>query len=111
MGHIAPDYADLIGCWADGAAGHQYTREACANTLEYFARENFSSRGQDVPGVHYGTVSVEQLCSDLRNEMSDDASEEDMATDWLCEHAPFDGAWWGWQDGDFGLWPEESEDQ
>jgi hypothetical protein len=96
-----------IGCWADGTHGHQYTRDACAATLEYYATENFVSRGLAVP--EWRSCPIDRLVASLRGEMSDDASEEDDATDWLNEHAPFTGAFWGWRDGDFGLWTEEEE--
>jgi hypothetical protein len=49
MPHIAPDVEDSVGCWGDGVFGHQHTREACADTLEYYARNNFSSRGLPTP--------------------------------------------------------------
>jgi hypothetical protein len=101
-----------IGCYGDGTFGHQHTRERCAEVLEHYAEANFTSRGIAAPLAIYGYAdkpTVERLAADLRGEMSDDASEEDTACEWLNTHAPFDGAYWGWNDGDFGLWPESEE--
>lgn len=97
-----------FGCYGDGYFGHQHTRQACANILAYYAEENFTSRGK-LPPVVRGNCTVVSLIAMLGSEMSEDADEETLATDWLNEHAPFTGAYWGWLDGDFGLWPEESE--
>jgi hypothetical protein len=36
--------------------------------------------------------------------------ESDAAIDWLNEHRALDGHSWGWNDGDFGLYPLEQED-
>jgi hypothetical protein len=35
--------------------------------------------------------------------------ESDRAIDWLNEHQAVDGHTWGWNDGDFGLYPDEEE--
>jgi hypothetical protein len=78
------------GCYGDGALGHQHTRERCADLLE--------SMG------YRGTLPAE-----LRGEMSDDASEEFEACEWLEENAPHPTASWGWHDGDFGLWESEED--
>ncbi len=78
------------GCYGDGRFGHQHTRERCAELLESFG--------------YRGT-----LIDDLRGEMSDDASEEDDACDWLEENATHATATWGWQDGDFGLWDSDED--
>ena len=88
---------EMLGCWGDGANGHQHTRRMCAETLQYFANETDDIKaGWFVP------------CEALKCAMSDDAQEEYDACDWLEIHAPYEGAYWGWQDGDFGLWlPEE----
>ena len=102
--HITPDIMASVGCWGDGTLGHRHTREACAETIEYYCRENFTSRGQPEPD---GTQAI---IDDLKGDMSDDASEESNAEDWLNDHAPFDGCLWGWQDGDFGLWLIGDED-
>lgn len=90
-----------MGCWGDGALGHQHTRERCGTTIAHFRESNFTSRGLTPPE---GTAA---LIEALDGPMSDDAREEYEACDWLNEHAPFTGATWGWQDGDFGLWPDD----
>jgi hypothetical protein len=94
-----------LGCYGDGSLGHQYTRERCATVLAYYVNENFRSRGLPTPE---GT-SADDIVMALNDDMSDDAWEEYAACDWLNEHAPFTGASWGWQDGDFGLWTDGEE--
>lgn len=86
-----------VGCYGDGAFGHQHTRNVCAAILKFYAE------AQDAP------ARVWQIAVALRDEMSDDAQEEYDACDWLNDHAAVEGAFWGWQDGDFGLWTEEVE--
>lgn len=95
-----------LGCYGDGAFGHQHTRERCAELLLQVAGA-FVARGEAVPQRHWGELY--SLVDDLRRAMSDDASEEFAACDWLTEHAPVEGAWWGWQEGDFGLWPVDED--
>jgi hypothetical protein len=106
---IPPDVRDSLGCWGDGAFGHQHTRQACAATLRHYALENFESRGEATPGFDQDFGPM-QLAEKLDGEMPDDAWDEDLAIEWLNEHAPFTGAYWGWCDGDFGLWPEEGDE-
>ena len=91
-----------LGCHGDGSLGHQHTRIRCAMLIEAVA---WSLR-------HPGNAQCgREIAAELRGEMSDDASEEDDACSWLEENAPQDGASWGWQDGDFGLWPLESDNE
>lgn len=78
----------LAGCYGDSVSGHQHTRNRCADILE--------TEGGDA-----------ELVAALRGEMSDDAWEQDEACDYLNAETEGDralGTWWGWQDGDFGLW-------
>jgi len=84
------------GCYGDGTFGHQHTRIACATVLNAVIMPAFANRH----------VAV-KLIDELRGDMSDDASEEYDACDMLNEHVPHEGYTWGWQDGDFGLWPDE----
>jgi hypothetical protein len=103
------------GCYGDGAFGHQHTRESCAGVLLDAldaARASLRIADHEPTALHwrYQTFrACDGLIAELRGEMSDDASEEYDAEDLLNEIAPVDGHFWGWQDGDFGLWPEESE--
>ena len=92
-----------IRCYGDGALGHQHTRESCARILRDAA---YSCGWYDRRNL---TSSIGEMNKALLGEMSDDASEEDEACDWLNTHATVDGASWGWRDGDFGLWPNEEE--
>lgn len=96
-----------IGCYGEGALGHQHTRERCADTLAHYLDENFRSRGLPTPEA---PISADDTIMALRDEMSDDAWEENHACDWLNEHAPFEKAFWGWHEGDFGLWPDADGD-
>lgn len=98
-----------VGCYGDGGFGHQHTRECCANVIEHYAKENFTSRGKRAPHCPSGRMP-DALTACLHGEMSDDAWEEDAACDWLNEHAPFEGCYWGWRDGDFGLWRDDEEE-
>jgi hypothetical protein len=99
-----------IGCYGNATYGSQYVRERLADTLEHFASANYASRGQDVPWIGSGenAYSTASICRDLRNPDTLTDGEEYDAVDWLNEHAPFDGASWGFQDGDFGLWPDDA---
>jgi hypothetical protein len=109
MGKFIPqDTLDAAGTYGDGSFGHQYTRDRCADTLSHYIAENFTARRAPVPPQ--GSLHPEMLVALLRGEMSDDASEEDEACEWLNTHAPWTGASWGWQDGDFGLWIDDSEE-
>lgn len=83
-----------IGCYGDGALGHQHTRERCAEIVESYESPN--------PYTHARQLAI---CSALRRPMSDDAWEEQEACLLLEQNVSVEGAWWGWQDGDFGLWP------
>lgn len=109
MTKLAPHLQGVVDVYGDGTFGHQHTRERCADVLAYYANENFTSRGQPLPT--FGILrTVEEIVASLRSEMSDDATEEYAACDWLNEFAPFTGASWDWRDDDFGLWPDVSED-
>lgn len=89
-----------VGCYGDGSFGHKHTRERCAELV--FARANAVA---DKYIRRRGWV----LAYSLREPMSDDAQEEYDACEWLNEHVPLDGASWGWDNGDFGLWPDDCE--
>lgn len=79
------------GCYGDGALGHQHCRENLADMLE------------GIIDAHPDVVSS------LRNDMPDDAWDEDEALNLLNAALPSDDTWWGFQDGDFGLWPIEDD--
>ncbi len=91
---------NMIGCYGDGALGHKHTRKACANVLEHYAK------GKSEADLRSNMVTVEVVVKMLRGTMSDDAWEEYQACEWLNDHAPIDGAYWGWENGDFGLWAD-----
>ena len=77
------------GCYGDGALGHQHCRERLAEILEGIAD------------------SHPDIVVSLRSDMPDDARDEDEALSLLNAALPNDSTWWGFQDGDFGLWPIE----
>lgn len=86
------------GVYADGSHGHNHTRTGCARILERAIEANGS--------VEHLDACMHTILALRTQGMSDDASEEAEACDWLNDHSPVEGHWWGWQDGDFGLWPE-----
>jgi hypothetical protein len=95
-----------VGCYGDGALGHQHTRERCADTLAHYLDANFRSRGLPTPEG----LGADDLVMALRDEMTDDAAEEHAACEWLNDHAPFEDHSWAWRDGDFGLWSDADEE-
>lgn len=66
-----------VGCYADGAFGHQHCREVLADLLGNVP----NSTAHGFLGEPGGTVDALQAA--LRSEMSDDAWEEDRALDAL----------------------------
>lgn len=94
-----------LGCYGDGTFGHDHTRTACAALINELLAHY-------VPGDLWSKAAVEAVptVKALAGEMSDDASEEYDACDWLNTYAPHDSATWDWRDGDFGLWPSEEDD-
>lgn len=92
MANITITSSLYAGCYGDGTHGHQHTRARCADTIESLA----------------GGSDYAEIIAALRGEMSDDASEEDDACEVLEQIACMAGHSWGWQDGDFGLWTDES---
>lgn len=89
-----------VGCYGDGVLGHQHTRERCAELLHDIATGKHSASD---PLAIFQTGCLSEA---LWSPMSDDASEEYEACDWLNKHMSIEGAVWGWRDGDFGLWPD-----
>lgn len=87
--------AEHVGCYADGASGHTHVRAVLGGLLK-------------------GTVSVgpvgialrvkaRLIIEALRADMSDDASEEDKALDFLNTHSCADGVQFELCDGDLIL--------
>jgi hypothetical protein len=95
-------YQISIGCYIDGANQNQTEADARVVRLsEGFGRtldremENFCRRVElDVPTEN-----------DL--EFSNEMSEE--AESWLNDNAALPYCFWGWDNGDFGLWPNMDE--
>jgi hypothetical protein len=63
-----------IGCFADGAFGHQHCRNTLANLVDYIDQRRLVSR------------EFETLSRSLRGEMPEDAWDEYEALDLLNEH-------------------------
>ena len=87
---------DLFGCMADATHGHQHVRERLACLVE------------DWPGIE----RAKELPALLRGSMSDDASEEDEALEFLndCEDWYNQSAGvWGLVDGDLFYMPSDWE--
>jgi hypothetical protein len=94
-----------LGVYGDGSLGHQHTRTKAAMLLEADA---WSEEQKPGAGARLNAQSLREVATALRGEMSDDAWEEDAACEALEEFMPHPDAFWGWQDGDFGLWPIEN---
>lgn len=77
-----------VGCYADGAFGPDYCREVLADLLE------------SLPEAQ--TDEIKQLADELREDMSDDASEEYDAIDILNSHCA-DGVYFTFDSGDLLL--------
>lgn len=92
------------GCYGDGTFGHQHTRERCADLLES-AIHLYSTATGEARALQRDVVNA------LRGDMSDDAGEEYDACELLDTLMPHESAYWGWSDGDFGLWScDDSEE-
>lgn len=85
------------GCWADGALGHSHVRSVMAQLLIRLYRHH--PRGGD--GLYWKS-NIEALVSELGSDMSDDASEEDDAIEWL-NHECYDDTYFSLCDGDLLL--------
>lgn len=89
------------GCYGDGELGHQHTRDRCADLLKSIITENTKHVGEAL-----------ELIAALRADVSDDGWEEYVACDMLndlTEGRRPDDCYWGWDDGDFGLWAAEED--
>ena len=85
-----------IGCYGDGSFGHQHCRERLAKVYDRKCMGRFR---EDLTNPWEAEVSAA-----LRGSMPDDAWDEDAALDALNEAETRDYLFWGFQDGDFGLW-------
>lgn len=90
------------GCFFDSHRGH-YIIPAIIE----FARE----QGRDLDD------RTTDLVAQYDRDWSDDTypydhviEESDAAIGWLNDNRRPDGFWWGWNDGDFGLYPLENDD-
>lgn len=82
-----------VGCFADGSNGHDYVRRNLRELL-----------------IHFGCEDADLLAA-LRTEMSDDASEEYEAIEWLNDHAIEPMPYFELENGDLLLVINEEEDQ
>jgi hypothetical protein len=72
-----------VGCFADGSYGHSHIRAKLADMMNTFGQT--------------------ELCEALEGEMSDDASEEQEAIDWLNDNACTPDVYFVMVDGDLLL--------
>ena len=79
------------GCYGDGALGHQHCRESLASEYAML----------DTPD--------QEVIASLHEPMPDDAWDEHEALAGLNDSLDNVTLYWGFQDGDFGLWPIEEE--
>lgn len=70
-----------LGCYADGAFGHDHVRRVLKDLVEE-------------------TGGSEDLVNSLQGAMPDDAWDEYEALDWLNEHAASEGCAWEFNCGD-----------
>lgn len=80
---------DDVGCYGDGALGHDHCRSRLADLLETYRPEGW-----------------EPLAAELRGAMSDDDSETMEACDLLSDRL---GVVVGFHDGDLMIMPESWE--
>lgn len=92
-----------LGCYGDGAQGHDYTRRACHDIMRWVLTK--------VDSVSWSRAAFEAapIMESLMAEAPDDHADEDSACEWLNSWAPMPNASWEWFDGDFGLWPTEED--
>ena len=102
------------GCYGDGTLGHQHTREKCSEVLQGFVEYRTRTLGKTAQ-PSYMVRRWSEIVRALEDEMSDDAQEEYDACElineiWELNFQPEPTCYWGWQDGDFGLWQDEEEE-
>ena len=81
MTSLNPYTPTHAGCYVDGVSGTQ--------VLLIATRHGWSGERETPDSDYY-----------------DDAIEE--ATDFMNSNYPVEGCWWGWCDGDWGLWPDDA---
>lgn len=90
--------ADDSGCYADGSYGHEHVRAKLAGLV----KDIVMRRGGDLFG--------RDIWNALTHPMSDDASEEMDAIDYLQEHTS-DDALWCFEGGDLLLMATGSDEE
>lgn len=84
-----------IGCYADGALGHDHARKVLADLLE-------ANRWRDIN--HPGNLAhLDELIETLRGEMSDDDSETTDALEYLNTYCCMPGISFEFVDGELFL--------
>ena len=87
-----------IGCYIDGANQPQIEGDVRSVRLsEFFGRTLDRETANFCLRVEHGVTTERDY------ELSDDFSLE--AEEWLNDNASLTYAYWGWDDGNFGLWP------
>lgn len=90
------------GCYVDSHHGHY----AVPMLIEWAAATGFPVD----PFVRY---ALDNYDHDYHNESYPNEAlieVSDEAINWLNENRSIEGHSWGWQEGDFGLWPDETDD-
>lgn len=89
-----------IGCYIDGANQPQIEGDVRSVRLsEEFGRVLDRETGNFCLRVENGVTTGRDY------ELGDEFSRE--AEEWLNDNASLPYAYWGWNDGDFGLWPQD----
>ena len=102
-----------VGCYADGASGHDHARKVIL-TL-WLSVVDRAGRGLSIiKAPIQNEVLIEAIAGfhstldSLKGPMPDDAWDEEEAIS-LLQEVTEDGLAWGFNNGDFGLYPIESE--
>lgn len=89
------------GCYIDSHHGHHSVPALIQFAHGYgFPLDPFAEFTLNVYGTHYYR---EDYPTGAMDELANEAEQ------WLNDHERLPGHWWGWQEGDFGLYPHECE--
>jgi len=97
---MKPYTPDDAGCYVDGARGIYAIDEQVA-----IARAHGATITHDCEELHAETCFESEFAG---CEWAGDYA--DKADDYMNTHFPVEGHYWGWNNGDWGLWAIDEED-
>lgn len=126
MGHRFNE--DTVGVYVDSWWGQYAVARAVGTAVDlgWQPEDQPAIVAAVVTKLHAGRFATLEQANDARryagmapiNDVYEDVYDDhldtelefalDDAVDWLNLNAD-DGFWWGWRDGDFGLWPQADE--